>query len=686
MRFIGRQGYVLLVAAIMLMFIVPNTVYAQLGGLANMAKGKAVEVLTDKVMLELEKKFTEAVAKEPISETAKANVVKKLSEIARPIVKRFVDGAASGNLPNPMALAQTVLQEVLPRVPEIVAAAKTDGGGSTVANAPAQGPYGQPTQTIPNIAVYVFGADDPAINKAMTTRLIDALSNSKRYLAVNEYGKFFEQATKEQNGVVAYLNSEQIKRLGGEFGVEYICMAEITTVLGEKQISAHIVNVKTEEVAATGVADSPMKTLTDITNVSEHLVAAMFKNALPHIYAQKPVTVRQEAVESNIEPNIVPVIPVDVSQNYRTNMYDNYSTQNQYENFTGGERIATWFLNDIIPGLGSATIMKDWTGFGFQISFAALGYGLMGVGALSNIHGSLQEGLYIGAYLALATSVTINIVRSATYKKPRENIPEPEEIAPSLSVHTFYALTTSVSPQGGGSVSRSSNQVSYNRGTRLTVTATPANGYTFTGWSGESTSTSASIEITMNSNKTLTANFKIGVQTSTFTDSRDGQTYNTIKIGSQTWMTENLKYETSSGSWCYDNDGSNCVKYGRLYDWNTAMTACPSGWHLSTDQEWGNLITSVGSSAGMKLKATSDWDNNGNGNNTDEYNFSALPGGKHNHRDGSFFSVGKSGYWWTADENGSAAANYRSISDYGSVPMSINDKVDGFSVRCIADN
>ena len=139
------------------------------------------------------------------------------------------------------------------------------------------------------------------------------------------------------------------------------------------------------------------------------------------------------------------------------------------------------------------------------------------------------------------------------------------------------------------------------------------------------------------------------------TDSRDVQTYNTVLIGSQCWMKENLNYATGN-SWCWGNNSSNCDTYGRLYDWATIMNGesssngvpsgvqgiCPTGWHVPSDEEWKILEGTVdsqygvgdpewddtgyrGYDAGNNLKSTNGWNLGGNG--TDSYGFTALPGG-----------------------------------------------------------
>jgi uncharacterized protein (TIGR02145 family) len=173
------------------------------------------------------------------------------------------------------------------------------------------------------------------------------------------------------------------------------------------------------------------------------------------------------------------------------------------------------------------------------------------------------------------------------------------------------------------------------------------------------------------------------VKTTTFTDTRDGHEYLAVKIGGKTWMAQNLNYKTSN-SWCYENDESSCGKYGRLYDWNTAKAVCPGGWHLPSQAEWDTLVNAAGGNvAGKKLKAASGWNENGNG--TDDYGFSALPGGYY--YDGLGFKyAGNQGNWWTAMEYGSNYAYDRNMAySYDRVNEYHSSKIIGFSVRCVAD-
>jgi uncharacterized protein (TIGR02145 family) len=179
------------------------------------------------------------------------------------------------------------------------------------------------------------------------------------------------------------------------------------------------------------------------------------------------------------------------------------------------------------------------------------------------------------------------------------------------------------------------------------------------------------------------------VSDNVLTDARDGKKYKTVKIGYQTWMAENLNYN-ASGSVCYDNEPENCNKYGRLYNWATAKNVCPSGWHLPSRNEYETLNKAVGGiglfGEAEKLKATSGWkdDGIGNDNGTDDYGFSALPGGSY--KDGSFSAVGLSGYWWSASMGRtSTEAYYQLISNSNFALLGSDDKSYLCSVRCVKD-
>jgi uncharacterized protein (TIGR02145 family) len=172
----------------------------------------------------------------------------------------------------------------------------------------------------------------------------------------------------------------------------------------------------------------------------------------------------------------------------------------------------------------------------------------------------------------------------------------------------------------------------------------------------------------------------------TFTDTRDKKTYKTIKINGQTWLAENLNY-SAENSKCYDDKPENCTKYGRLYNWETAMKSCPAGWHLPKNAEWDKLYRSADGTSGTEspyssktagkfLKSANGWGNNG----VDKFGFSALPS------DG-FGTIGESGNWWSASEYGKTEAYRRYINnirdDAGHNPY--NNKSKLFSVRCIKD-
>jgi uncharacterized protein (TIGR02145 family) len=165
-----------------------------------------------------------------------------------------------------------------------------------------------------------------------------------------------------------------------------------------------------------------------------------------------------------------------------------------------------------------------------------------------------------------------------------------------------------------------------------------------------------------------------------FTDARDGKTYLTVEIGTQTWMAQNLNYKYHElGPTCYDGKESNCNKYGMLYEYYDAIRACPTGWHLPTRPEWDALLSQVGSNSGKKLKAISeDWRD---GDGTDDHGFGALPGGFFNEE---FSNINITGWWWTATENSSDRSVGVKMDSGNNVSYDNSRKTANlYSVRCV---
>jgi len=187
--------------------------------------------------------------------------------------------------------------------------------------------------------------------------------------------------------------------------------------------------------------------------------------------------------------------------------------------------------------------------------------------------------------------------------------------------------------------------------------------------------------------------------------------YNSVKIGSQQWMTENLDVSTytngdiipqvthetvwanlTTGAWCYyDNDPKNGAIYGKLYNSyavNDPRGLAPQGWHIPTDAEWITLGTSLGgdAAAGGKMKTTGTrlW-RRPNSRATNESGFAGLPGGYRN-QDGVFSNLCRIGFWWSYTETSTYSAWFRGLNFDGGVVNS-NDmhKRAGFSVRCLSN-
>lgn len=201
----------------------------------------------------------------------------------------------------------------------------------------------------------------------------------------------------------------------------------------------------------------------------------------------------------------------------------------------------------------------------------------------------------------------------------------------------------------------------------------------------------------------------------------DGYVYNTVTIGTQVWMAENLKTtkyndgtaipnltdnsswgNTTSGAWCdYNNTSSNSVTYGKLYNWyavdnnasskaasNGGKNICPAGWHVPSDADWTTLTDYLGGmsvAAGKLTEAgTIHWTFD-YASATNSSSFTALPGGYRKYDGWGFESFGYEGYWWTSSANSGDGVFRRLTHYYNNAETSEGINSFGYSVRCLKD-
>lgn len=228
--------------------------------------------------------------------------------------------------------------------------------------------------------------------------------------------------------------------------------------------------------------------------------------------------------------------------------------------------------------------------------------------------------------------------------------------------------------------------------------------------------------------KTFGNNFRIkiiaddGVIFDTVTDV-DGNVYQTIKIGNQWWMAENLKvisyrngetihHETDNTAWmnqtigaycAYNNDNNNIATYGLLYNWyavEDSRKIAPTGWHVPTDEDWTDLELLLGmdpniihnsgwrgTNEGGKLKTTGMVEKGDglwygpNSGATNEYGFSALPGGFREYHTGGFSGIGTIAGFWSTSYGRGRELDY----DHSDIGRTCSPMATGQSVRCVKD-
>jgi uncharacterized protein (TIGR02145 family) len=183
----------------------------------------------------------------------------------------------------------------------------------------------------------------------------------------------------------------------------------------------------------------------------------------------------------------------------------------------------------------------------------------------------------------------------------------------------------------------------------------------------------------------------------------DGNAYDTVVIGTQTWMKQNLKttkyndnttipYASGNAAWStltgpgycwYNNDSANKKNYGALYNWFAIDTKklAPTGWRVPTTSDWTTLLNNLGGwkIAGGKMKSIDTVWVPPNTKATDSSGFAALPGGYRSETDGTFYGLGKYVYWWSSDK----PQNYNIFYNDSSVINDPSSKASGSGIRCL---
>jgi len=374
-----------------------------------------------------------------------------------------------------------------------------------------------------------------------------------------------------------------------------------------------------------------------------------------------------------------------------------------------------WFTEDAAVTAGTvfksdATAHAEWTIAHYTITFNPTGGTVTPTTATTGSHWELADlptptrsGYTFGGWYTAETGGTQ--VTTSTALLGNTTI-----YAHWLSNDGHFTITFDAN---GGEVSPASAMTG--EGFRLASLPVPTrDGYVFHGWFFDKTGDAhVTTFTTFESDATVYAQWVAIVHGGTVV--HGNETYQTEVIGTQTWFARNLNYNVE-GSRCYGEGAevyvqiregthfsgyyttlsdadvqANCEKYGRLYDWNAAKTACPVGWHLPSDAEWTTLVDYVGGwdIAGWKLRSPSYWDYYSDDLvvGADDFGFSALPGGEGHIYNSELRFVGSGGgFWWSGTERGSEYAWVFMTYYHGeNMQRDYRAKSNLNSVRCVKD-
>jgi len=253
-------------------------------------------------------------------------------------------------------------------------------------------------QDLPKIAVYVTGDVSDNEKKALGTQMLASLVNIGRYKGIERSNSFLAEIEKEQTKQRSGdIDDNQISALGRQFGVKFVCIADITPAFGEFQVSARIVDVETAQVEFIGASSGTLKSMTDLEKMSEQVVKNMFGGEAAQ--SAKPAKKTTPVQSSNS----------DIQQT---------ETKINADDFTAGQRWGTWALN-VVPGLGSFVIMKDNLGGGVNLALGGAGIimTVIWAGTVDRFDNAYILG-FSGVVLWLGAGSIWNTYRSITYHKP----------------------------------------------------------------------------------------------------------------------------------------------------------------------------------------------------------------------------------------------------------------------------
>ncbi len=338
-------------------------------------------------------------------------------------------------------------------------------------------------------------------------------------------------------------------------------------------------------------------------------------------------------------------------------------------------------------------------------------------------HSDLPPGSYDGVIQVNSNGGNLNIpVIMLIPEEPKLNVLSVPLIFDTSTKERRFAIENSGTGTLDWELSENLSWLRLNYKSGSTSTEEPYEVVAYIDWSGLSGGTYSGV-ISIRSdggNQEISVTMEVPDYTGILVDSRDGNEYNWVRIGNQIWMAENLAFlpkvnahsdasHTESLYYVMEYSGASVNEakatgyfktYGVLYNWPAANTACPEGWHLPTDSEFKTLQNYLinngygfdgdGEDIAKALAAKTNWDNSSfpgtPGNSVDNNNksgFSGLPGG--NLSNGVPFSVGYSGYWFSATKTNNYMSVWYLVAKSTDFYRMGTSNFDAYNIRCIKD-